>query len=136
MALEKLLDWAKEVQHNRDELRNKLLLDEEKVGRRTWFLVAYSGKVRLLQELWDLARRKGNTKEINSKILLARNEFGDSLLHMAVAGCSAMILEKMWVFAKEAQLNVYELKNKLLLAKTYLDTPRGTKQQKGVIWWL
>ena len=136
MALGKLFDWAKEVQLNRDELKNKVLLDQEKEGRSTWFLAAYSGKVRLLQELWDLARRKGNTKEISSKLLLARSEFGETVLHMAVAGCSAMILEKMWVFAKEAQLNVYELKNKLLLAKTYLDTPRGTKQQKGVIWWL
>jgi len=117
LAIEKLLDWAKEVQLNRDELRNKLLLDKEKEGRRTWFLVAYSGKVRLLQELWDLARRKGNTKEINSKLLLARNEFGETVLHMAVAGGSAVVLEKMWAFVKEAQIKVDVLKNKLLLAK-------------------
>jgi ankyrin repeat protein len=115
MVLDKLLDWAKEMQLNTDELRNEL--DQEEEGRTTWLAAAYRGNVRLLQELWDLARRKGNTKEIMSKLLLARNEDGETALHIAAAARSEVTLQKILAFAKETELNVESVKKKLLLAK-------------------
>jgi hypothetical protein len=58
-----------------------------------------------------LAKQKGNPEQIKSKLLPARNQYDETALHMAVEG-SVAVLEKMGVFAKEAQLNEDELKNK------------------------
>ena len=70
-----------------------------------------------------MAKEKGNPEEIKSKLLLAQNEYGETALHVAAEG-SVAVLEKIWAFFKEAQLNEDELMNKLLLAKdkyTYTD---------------
>jgi len=115
MVLERLLDWAKEMQLNPREVRNKLLLYQEEDGRNAWFLAAKSGNVNVLEELWFLAKEKGNLEEMKY-LLLSQNEFGQTALHLA-AECGGSVLEKLWDFAKVAQLNQDELQNKLLLTK-------------------
>ena len=61
----------KELQLNPGEVKYKLLLDKEKDGQPAWFLEAKSDNLKLLNELWALAKEKGNPEEIKSKLLLA-----------------------------------------------------------------
>ena len=46
------------------KMKNILLLDQEQDGRTTWSLATESGIVKILEEMWVLAKQKGNTKEI------------------------------------------------------------------------
>jgi uncharacterized protein YjfI (DUF2170 family) len=79
-------------------------------------LAAKSGNVKLLEEHFALAKEKGNPEEINSKLLLAQNEYGQTALHVAAEG-SVSVLEKLRAFVKEVERNKDEVKNQLLLAK-------------------
>ena len=45
-------------------MKNIVLLDQEQDGRTTWFLATKSGILKILEEVWDLAKQKGNPKEI------------------------------------------------------------------------
>ena len=76
-----------------------------------------------------MAKEKGNPEEIKSKLLLARNEYIETALHVATEG-NVEVQEKIWVFFKQSQLNKNEVKNELLLAKTRIHTATGTEQQK------
>jgi ankyrin repeat protein len=56
--------------------------------------------------------------ELNlDELLLAETKQGKTALHMAVQKNHKEILQKLWVWAEEWQLNTNELKKKLLLAK-------------------
>ena len=44
-----------------------------------------------------MAKEKGNPEEMKSKLLPARNEYGETALHMAVEG-SVAVVEKLWPF--------------------------------------
>ena len=59
-----ILDWAKDMQLNSGKMKNILLLDQEQDGRATCFLATKSGIVKILEEMWVLAKQKGNPKEI------------------------------------------------------------------------
>jgi predicted amidohydrolase YtcJ len=72
-----------------------------------------TGNVKVLQELWNLAKEKGNPEEINCKLLLVQNENGQTALHLVVED-SVAVLETLWASIKKAQLNEYQLLNKLL----------------------
>jgi hypothetical protein len=50
------------------------LLDQEDDGRPAWFLAAKSSNVKMLNDLWDSAKEKGNSEETISKLLLAQNQ--------------------------------------------------------------
>ena len=97
-------DICKELQLNPREIRNKLLLVQEKDGRNAWFLAAKSGNVKVLEERWVLAKEKGNQEEMNSRLLLAQNEYGQTALHVTAEG-SVAVLEKVWAWTKKVQLN-------------------------------
>ena len=116
MVLERLLNFAKDMQLNPGEIWNKLLLDQEEDERHAWFLAARCGNVKVLEEIWVLAKENGTPEEIKSKLLLAQNEYGQTALHLAAEG-SVAVMEKVWAWAKEVQLNKDELNNKLLLAQ-------------------
>jgi DNA-binding phage protein len=92
------------------------LLDQEDDGRPAWFLAAKGRNVKLLQDLWDSAREKGNSEETISKFLLAQNQDRETALHLAATG-SVEAMKKLWAFGKEAQLKGDELYYKLLLTK-------------------
>ena len=92
------------------------MLDQEWDRKPAWLLAAKSDNVKLLEELWVCVKEKGHPEEIKYNLLLAKNEYGETTLHMATEG-SVVVPERLWAFFKEAQLNKDELKNKLLLAK-------------------
>ena len=120
---------ANKLQLNPVEEKYKLLLDQEEDGQPAWFLTAKSYNFKLLKELWALAKEKGSPEEIKYNLLLARNEYGETALHMA-AGGSVAVMEKMCFF-KESQLNEDKLNNELLLAKdkyTYTDWKRAPEK--------
>ena len=49
---------AKEPQLNPGEVKYKLLLDQEGDGQPAWLLAAKSDNLKLLKELWTLAKEK------------------------------------------------------------------------------
>jgi len=54
--LEKLWDWAKELQLKQEELRNEVLLSKDKCGQTAWHMAAGGGHVAILEKLWDWAK--------------------------------------------------------------------------------
>jgi len=63
-------------------------------------------------------------------LLLAKDEEGETALHVAANGSPVEILQNLCVWAEDVQLCPNELKNKLLLAKITMDASRSTEQQK------
>jgi ankyrin repeat protein len=63
-------------------------------------------------------------------LLLAKDEEGETALHMAARGSHVEILQNLCVWAEDVQLCPNYLKNKLLLAKITMDASRSTEQQK------
>ena len=60
----KILDLTKDMRLSSGKMKNILLLDQEQDGRTTWLLATESGIVKILEEMWVLAKQKGNPKEI------------------------------------------------------------------------
>jgi len=54
--LEKLWNWAKELQLKPEELRNELLLLKDKSKETAWQKAAENGHVKILEKLWDWAK--------------------------------------------------------------------------------
>jgi len=53
--LEKLWDWAKELQLKPEDLRDDVCLLKDRYGLTAWHMAAGKGKVEVLEKLWDLA---------------------------------------------------------------------------------
>ena len=51
--LEKLWDWAKELQLKPEELRNELLLSKDESKETAWHEAARRDKNEILEKLWD-----------------------------------------------------------------------------------
>ena len=56
-----------------------------------------------------MAKEKGNSEEIKSKLLLTQNEYWRTALHLTAEG-SVAVLEKLWDFATEEHQKQDELK--------------------------
>jgi len=69
----------------------------------------------IFEKVWNWAKEKLITEEINNKLLLATDCEGRSAWHMAEIWGKSEILEKVWELAKE-KLTTEEINNKLLLA--------------------
>jgi len=54
--LEKMWDWAKELQLKPEELRNQLWLTKHNSGKTAWHNAASAGHVELLETLWNWAK--------------------------------------------------------------------------------
>ena len=50
-VLQKLWDWAKELQLKPEELRNEVWLSKDKYGQTAWRMAAESGKIQVLEKL-------------------------------------------------------------------------------------
>jgi hypothetical protein len=112
--LHKLWVWAEEAQQNANELKQKLLLAKDKYGITAWNLATLFGRLQALEALWSWAKEA----ELNPhELLLAQNEEGCTILHVASEKKHVEILHKRCVCTKEAQLNAIELKKKILPAK-------------------
>ena len=67
-VLQKLWDWANELQLKPEELRNVVWLSKDKFGKTAWNMAAEESHVELLEKLWDWA------KELQLKPEELRNE--------------------------------------------------------------
>jgi len=112
--LKKLWVWTEEWQLNRNELKKKLLLANDTDGCSAWHYAAFFGKLDGLKTLWSLAKEVAINLD---ELLLAGTEQGQTALHMAVQKNHTEILQKLWVWTEEWQLNTNALKKNLLLAK-------------------
>ena len=75
-ALEVLWSWAKEVDLNRYELKNKLLLAQDKHGEIAWQVAAHTVHIEVLVKLWVWAKEQQlNLSELNNKLLPATDKF-------------------------------------------------------------
>ena len=66
-------------------------------------------------KIWDLPEEKLTAKEMKNRLLLATDDMGDSVLHMAAECGNVEVLHKLWEWAKE-RLTTEEINNKLLFA--------------------
>jgi ankyrin repeat protein len=111
--LEKLWVWSKEWQPNSNKLKKNLLLIKNQYGYTAWHRAAEEGCLEAL-EIWNWAKEVGLNPD---ELLLAKTKAGITALLMAVQENHTGILQKLWVWAEEGQLNSNELKENLLLAK-------------------
>jgi len=112
--LEKLWVWAEEAEVNANELKQKLLLAKDNRGYTAWHRAAQEGSLEAIETLCSFAKE---VKLKPDELLLVGTEKGSTLLHIAAYGNRVGILQKLWVWAKEAEVNANELKKKLLLAE-------------------
>ena len=56
-VLERLWDWAKELQLNSEDIKNDVYLLKEKDRKTAWHMAAICGKVEVLERLWDWAKK-------------------------------------------------------------------------------
>ena len=73
-----------------------------------------SGKLEMLQRVWEWANEKLTTEEINNKLLLGTDNEGRTVWHLAAIRGNLEILQKVWERANE-KLTTEEINNKLLL---------------------
>ena len=74
-VLNKLLDWAKELQLKPEELRNVVLWSRDEYNKTAWHKAAGRGHVEVLNKLWDLAiDLQLKPEELRNEILLSKDE--------------------------------------------------------------
>jgi hypothetical protein len=74
-VLEKLWNWAKELQLKPEEIRNKVLLSKNMYGNTAWHTAAGRGQVEILEKLWNWAKElQLKPEEIRNEVLLSKNE--------------------------------------------------------------
>ena len=56
-VLQKLLNWAKNLQLTREELKNQLWMSKDNSGKTAWHNAATVGHVELLEKLWKCAEK-------------------------------------------------------------------------------
>jgi len=64
----------------------------------------------VLLKQWEWAKRKLTTEEINNEILLATDNDGKTIWHLAAGMENGDLLQELWVWVKEA-LTTEEIKN-------------------------
>ena len=84
--LQKLQEWAR-VKLTTEEV-NKLFLSTDREIITAWHVAAKDGQLKLLDEIWDLE------EEIISKLLLATDNNGRTVLYLAAEGYETWILQK------------------------------------------
>ena len=77
--LQKLWDWAKELQLKPEEIRNELLLPKIKNRNTAWHEAAGSGQVEILEKLRNWAKELQLKPElIRNELLLSKNIYGNT----------------------------------------------------------
>jgi hypothetical protein len=61
---------------------------------------------------------------------LSKNNYKETVWHNAADSGQGEILEKLWSWAKELQLNPEKLRNEVLLSRTIIREHFGTTQHK------
>jgi hypothetical protein len=73
------------------------------------------GRLEILLKVWEWAKEKLTTEEINNKLLLATDNVGRTFFHTAAEWGQLEVLQLVWEWATE-KLTTEEISNKLLLA--------------------
>jgi ankyrin repeat protein len=93
-----------------------------------------SGKVKLLEKLWDWAKLLQLKPEELRKDLLSKDKSGQTACLMAVRSGNVKLLEKLWDWSKEGQIKPEELRNEVWLSKDNSgQTPWHKAAQRGKI---
>ena len=92
-----------------------MLLGTDCEGRTVCHVAAEEGKPEILHKVWEWAKEKLTTEEINNNLLLATDCYGRTVWHAAAEEDKPQILQKVWELAKE-KLTTEEIYNKLFLA--------------------
>jgi hypothetical protein len=82
---------------------------------KTAFHVAAKGNLDILLKIWKWAQEILTKKEIKDKVLLATDNEGMTMLHMAAGNLNLNIMMKVWEWAQE-MLTKEEINNRVLLA--------------------
>ena len=61
---------------------------------------------------------------------MSKNKNGNTAWHEGAGRGQVAILQKLWNWAKEMQLKPEEIRNDLLLPRTFMETQPGTRQQR------
>ena len=78
-----------------------MLLGTNEDGRTAWHRAAERGNSEILQKLWDLAKKKLTTEEVNNKLLLGTDVEGRTARHRVAQRGNSEILQKLWEWATE-----------------------------------
>jgi hypothetical protein len=66
------------------EITNKILVAINSNGMISWHVAAQEDNLEALEEVWDWAKEKPTTAEINNKLLLTTDEMGRTVCHVAL----------------------------------------------------
>jgi aminoglycoside N3'-acetyltransferase len=93
-----LLDSLQAAEHT-DTLVQLMLAKDDK-RRTAWIMATERGNLEVLEKLWECAKEKLTTEEIN-KLLLGTDNNGRTVFHRAALRCRLEILQKVWEWANE-----------------------------------
>lgn len=88
----KVCEWVKEAKLN---LRDNLLLVQDKYGHTVCHLAALCDNVEAWEKVWDLANEEITTEEINIKLLLAMKRQQHTAFHLAAEDGNTYVRETM-----------------------------------------
>jgi ankyrin repeat protein len=122
-VLDKLWEWANELQIKPDEIRNEVLLSKDKYNETAWQKATRKGHVKVLDKLWGWAKELQLKPEVlRNEVLLSKEEYNETVWQKAAQIGNVEVLQKLWDWAKELQLKPEELRNEVLLSKGYFNT--------------
>ena len=78
-----------------------MLLGTEKEGRTSWHCAANWSNSEILEKLWEWAKQKLTTEEVNNKLLLGTDVEGRTARHRVAQRGNSEILQKLWEWATE-----------------------------------
>jgi hypothetical protein len=91
---------------------------------------ALFGNQKLLEKLWELAKKRLKTENLNNILLLATDVLGWTVTHIAAKHCNLRVLQQLWEWAKE-NLTTEEINNTLLLATGDMEQSVSHIEAKG-----
>jgi len=131
-VLEKLWDWAKELQLKPDELRNEVLLSKDKYGQMAWHMAEAGGHVEVLEKTWDWVEELKLAPNELKKMFLSVDKDGNNTANLATSTGSKELLDKTWTMCKETQHS--DDLSKLLVAAWHDAAARGYLEILERLW--
>ena len=107
-VVQKLWGWAEELQLTADEIKSKLFLAVDGDGNSAIYWAALTGSLKVLDTLWGLCKERQLSADELSKLLIAA-------WHGAAAQGYLEMLERLWLWAGQVQINPHQLQRELIL---------------------
>ena len=77
------------------------MLTRDNLRKTAWNVATKRVKVEVLDKLWEWAKKLLNTDKLNNKLLLAKDDEENAILHNTLFTINVKILERLWKWAKE-----------------------------------